>query len=217
MSILRSARSAGFLIRLWVPGGRREKRAVSAKVELCVLLPLAVWTVGARAPSALWCESRPGPGGKSEGSTDKRERDRGWKAPGCCSLRGSVATAAKHLIKNPELRSPSVKMDVFPSEKQNYVKAVVHGSSGLSGGPKLTASGAPRGSQGGGDGSTHSCRLAEWTCKPGLPCVRPNTLGTWQTSPPGPQSAGLRLHHPQRAERAASLNQAWKVDLGAGR
>ena len=68
MSIFRSARSAGFLIRLWVPGGRREKRAVSAKGRS--LRPSALGRLDRRGEGphrTLWCESRPGPGGKSEG------------------------------------------------------------------------------------------------------------------------------------------------------
>lgn len=70
MSIFRSARSAGFLIRLLVPGGgREEKWAVSAKgrsLRPSALGRLDRWGEGPHR--TLWCESRtPGPEGKGKG------------------------------------------------------------------------------------------------------------------------------------------------------
>lgn len=70
MSIFRSARSAGFLIRLQVPGGgREEKQAVSAEGRSLHPSALGRLDRGGEGPHCtLWCESRmPGPGGKGEG------------------------------------------------------------------------------------------------------------------------------------------------------
>lgn len=108
-------------------------------------------------------------------------------------------------------------MDVFPSEKQNYIKAVVQGSSGLSGG-SLTDSlpGHREVHRVVGDGGTHSAdRLQDMQAWDAM-CASEHA-GHPQTGPLRPRSTGLRPHHPQRGKKAVSLKQAWKADLGAGR